>query len=107
MIGALLRYLVNQVLAAEEFPFGTLTVNVLGSFVLGFITFLGMSETVLLFVGTGICGSFTTFSSFSVDTVQLWEDNRPTQPTVYAVANIAGALLAVGLAWLVVQGIAG
>lgn len=103
MIGAILRYLVNQAIDAKEFPFGTLTVNVIGSFILGFITFLGVSETVLLLVGTGLAGSFTTFSSFSVDTVELWEDGRPSWSAVYATANIVGALIAMGLAWLAVR----
>lgn len=77
-IEALLRYGTNQyvgnIVGSREFPYGTFTVNIIGSFVLAFITFLGASDAILYTVGTGACGSYTTFSSFSVDTVQLWED---------------------------------
>lgn len=99
-IGAVCRYLVGEAVSSESFPFGTLTVNVLGSFVLGFVTFLGVGDDVLLLVGTGACGSFTTFSSFSFDTVRLWEEGTPDRSIAYAVANVLGALLAIGLAWV-------
>lgn len=100
--GAVLRHLVSQAVDAESVPLGTLTVNVLGSFVLALVTFLGSGPDVLLLVGTGACGSFTTFSSFSFDTVRLWETGTPGRAVGYAVANLAGALAAVGCAWLVV-----
>lgn len=101
MLGAVLRYLVGEYVDVEGFPLGTLTVNVAGSFVLGLVTFLGAGEDVLLFVGTGACGSFTTFSSFSFDTVRLWETGGRVRSIVYATVNLVGALAAIGLAWLV------
>lgn len=105
MIGANLRYLVNRAIDTETFPLGTLTVNVVGSFVLGLVVFLGVGNPELLFVGTGACGSFTTFSTFSVDTVQLWEDGNRTTAATYAGANIGCALVAIGAAWLIVQAV--
>ncbi|WP_345777011.1 fluoride efflux transporter CrcB [Halorarum salinum] len=101
MLGAVLRYLVGEYVDVEAFPLGTLTVNVVGSFVLGLVTFLGAGEDVLLFVGTGVCGSFTTFSSFSFDTVRLWETGARGKSIGYATVNLIGALVAIGLAWLV------
>lgn len=101
MLGAVLRHLVSEAVEREEFPTGTLTVNVVGSFVLGVVTFLGVGNDVLLFVGTGVCGSFTTFSSFSYNTVRLWETGERTKSVAYAAANIVGAVLAIGLAWVV------
>jgi CrcB protein len=77
-------------------------VNVIGSFVLGAATFAGPGPDTLLFVGTGACGSFTTFSSFSFDTVRLWETGDRVRAAAYAAANLLGALAAIGLAWLVV-----
>ena len=106
-IGAVARYLVGEGVPTESFPFGTLTVNVLGSFALGFVTFLGVGEELLLLVGTGACGSFTTFSSFSVDTVQLHEDGLPLRAIAFATANLLGTLLAIGLAWLLAGGVTG
>lgn len=96
-LGATLRYLVGTLVqpASESFPVGTLTVNILGSFVLAVITFLGAGSGIGLFVGIGACGSFTTFSSFSVDVVRLWENGRPVLAAVHALANAALATGAV------------
>lgn len=98
-IGAVCRHVVGAAVPSETFPFGTLTVNVVGSFVLGFVTFLDVGGDLLLLVGTGACGAFTTFSSFSFDTVRLWETGRPYHAIAYAAANVLGAVAAIGLAW--------
>jgi CrcB protein len=100
MIGATLRYLVSEQFETGTYPLATLVVNVLGSFALGGLTFLDLGSTVGLFLGVGVCGSFTTFSSFSVGTVRLWEFESPGKAVVFALANIVGALAAIGLAWL-------
>jgi CrcB protein len=105
-VGASGRYLVNDTLSSARYPVGTLTVNVVGSFVLALVTALGAGSDVLLFVGTGACGSFTTFSSFSVETVQLWEDGERRLATVNAVSNLAGAGIGVGVAWVLVAALA-
>ncbi|EMA43649.1 fluoride efflux transporter FluC [Halococcus saccharolyticus] len=101
-IGALLRYGTNQYVSgfigSRTFPYGTFVVNVVGTFVLALITFLGASDAVLYAVGTGACGSYTTFSSFSVDTIRLWEDGNRFLSGWYTTMNLLGALLVVGLA---------
>lgn len=102
VLGALLRHLVGELVDADRFPFETLTVNVVGSFVLAFVTFAGSGDSTVLFVGTGVCGSFTTFSSFAVGTVRLWEAGDQLRATLNATLTLVGAFLAVGLAWLVV-----
>lgn len=102
-LGAVLRYLVTQRIDTAGFPAGTFLVNVVGSFLLGLVTFLGMDSQVLLFVGTGACGSFTTFSSFSFETVRLWEAGDPGRVVGNAVGNLLGAVLAIGLAWVLVS----
>ena len=107
MIGAYLRYVVSNLVEQGEFPMGTFSVNVIGSFVLGLITFLGVDTNTMLFLGVGVCGSFTTFSSFSVDTVQLWESGTQFTAIAYAVGNLLGAIGAIGLAGLLVSGVAG
>ncbi|RCU46283.1 fluoride efflux transporter CrcB [Haloplanus salinus] len=105
-LGAVLRFAtgryVGGVAGNRRFPYGTFTVNVLGSFVLALVTFLGAGEDVLLFVGTGACGSYTTFSSFSVDTVRLWETGDRRLAVWYAAANLFGALVGIGIAALLV-----
>ncbi|MDX1744499.1 MAG: fluoride efflux transporter CrcB [Halobacteriales archaeon] len=103
VVGAVLRYAVSLRLDHEEFPTGTLAVNVLGSFVLGLVTFAGAETDVLLFVGTGACGAFTTFSSFSFETVRLWEDGSRGRAGLNAVGTLAAALIAIAIAWGLVQ----
>lgn len=98
-LGAIARYLVGEYVPSEQFPFGTLVVNVLGSFALGIITFAAVSTEGALLVGIGICGSFTTYSSFSVETVRLWETGSRLRAVIYAAGTFCLCLLAVGLAW--------
>jgi CrcB protein len=93
-IGAILRYLVGLALSHDRFPFATFVVNVLGSFVLGLVVFATLTDEVVLLVGTGVCGSFTTYSSFSVQTVQLWESGDRFRAILYAGGTLVFCLLA-------------
>jgi CrcB protein len=102
-IGAVLRQYVSTRIESETFPLGTFAVNVLGSFALGVLTFLGASSDLVLLLGTGVCGSFTTFSSFSVETVRLWETGKRDRAVMNALGSFVGAGLAIGLAWMIVQ----
>lgn len=97
-IGAVLRYTVGQLLAHDRFPFSTLLVNVVGSFVLGVVVFAGLNSEVVLFVGVGACGSFTTYSSFSVQTVRMWEAGDRFRATIYAIGTLGLCLIAAGAA---------
>ncbi len=105
-VGAVLRYAVANLLLrwgqSETFPTATLLVNVIGSFILGLLVFGSMGSEAMLFVGVGVCGAFTTYSSFSVQTVRLWEDGRRGYAVISAVGNLGLSGLAVGLAWLLV-----
>jgi len=105
-IGAVLRYLVADFVAqrqgSAQFPLSTLVVNVIGSFALGVVIFGGFSEAVTLFFGVGVCGAFTTFSSFSVQTVRLWERGMRGAAVLNAVGNFVLSVAAAGLAWVVV-----
>jgi len=98
-IGALCRYYLSQRVDRPAFPLGILTVNMLGSFVLGLVTIASLDSDLVLFVGVGACGSFTTFSSFSFAAVRLWEDDRHWRAIAHAFVNLAGSLAAIGLAW--------
>ena len=89
-IGAPLRYLTDQAVQRRRrtaFPWGTWTVNVIGSFVLGLVAAAGPTWVVTL-VGTGFCGALTTFSTFGVETVQLAEKGAWSA----ALANVALSL---------------
>ena len=101
-LGALLRYATTRVLDAEAFPYGTLSVNVLGSFALGLLTFGGVGGDAALLFGVGACGAYTTFSSFAYDTVRLAETGDPRRGAINAVGTLLAALASVGFAWLLV-----
>ena len=98
-IGGVARYWLSGVVAGafgETFPWGTLIVNVSGSFVIGFFATLTDPEgryyfgsTARQFVMVGICGGYTTFSSFSIQTLNLVRDGQWGA----AGANIAGSVI--------------
>ncbi len=108
-IGAICRHLVGQWVSSrlerERLPLATFVVNVVGSFALGLVVFAGASESTLRLVATGICGSFTTFASFSVETVRLYEGGDRALAVGNAAASLAGSLAAIGLAWALVAGL--
>jgi fluoride exporter len=100
-VGAPLRYVIDTLVSrrsGSSFPFGTLTVNISGSFVLGIITGLvmyhGLGPTTRLAVGTGLIGAYTTFSTFSYETLALFEEGETSR----AVGYLGVSLLAGGLA---------
>jgi len=109
-IGAGLRHLVNFAalrLVGPGFPWGTMAINVSGSFAMGvFIEFLarrfgGASNELRLFVATGILGGFTTFSAFSLDFAVLWERGEVMPAFGYALGSVIASITAlfVGM-WL-------
>ncbi len=106
-IGGLLRYVVADVVQRNAkiiFPFGTLTVNILGSFLLGFIIFfLGEREIISpelrLFLTVGICGGFTTFSTFSYETLVLIQEAQFLYATINILLNVILSLFAIYLAY--------
>ena len=82
-LGANARYLVNLWAAGRfgaDFPYGTLLVNITGSFILGFLLALStdrfdLSPETRLLLATGFLGSYTTFSSYAVESLNLWRDD--------------------------------
>ena len=98
-VGASLRYLTGLGLTrtlGHGFPYGTLTVNIVGSFVMGAFVVLaaerGLTHLSPL-VMTGLLGGFTTFSAFSLDAVTLWERGEVTTATAYVLLSV---LLSIG-----------
>lgn len=89
------------------FPFGTLTVNVVGGLLMGFVAEYwalrsGLSQSGRLFLTTGILGGFTTFSSFSLDAVYLWEKGQALFAIIYTAATVFLSISALFLGmWLV------
>jgi fluoride exporter len=94
-VGAPARYLTDRAIQARHdtvFPWGTLTVNVVGSFILGLVVGLatrhGVPAEVLALVGTGFCGALTTYSTFGFETLRLAEDGA----RFYALVNVVGSV---------------
>jgi fluoride exporter len=113
-IGSIFRYM--TVLSIDRkmnavFPYGTLTVNVVGSFVLGFLMAVFLRKTGSypmewkLFLATGFCGGFTTFSSFTAETMHLFGHKFPASALLYIAISVMGGLVAVWAGFSVARNI--
>jgi CrcB protein len=99
-VGAPLRYATDRLVQSRvggRFPWGTFTVNVSGSFVLGLVLGAGASPTVTALVGTGFCGALTTYSTFGWETVRLGSDGHRRLAAINAVGSALACLAAAGL----------
>ncbi|HEY5273139.1 MAG TPA: fluoride efflux transporter CrcB [Acidimicrobiales bacterium] len=103
LIGAPTRFLVDRLVADRvetDFPLGTLLINVSGSFVLGLLTGLDLAGhmplVVKALVGTGFCGAYTTFSTWSFETVRLLEEGEYLEAFSNAIFSVVVGLLAAG-----------
>jgi CrcB protein len=102
-LGSLARYWLGVLvarLAGETFPWGTLLINIIGSFVIAYFgTITGQagmrpaSIEMRLFVMVGFCGGFTTFSSFSMQTIELLRGGEAGRALAYIVASVALCLI--------------
>jgi CrcB protein len=103
-VGAPIRYLVDIAVAQRvrgALPWGTLVINVSGSFLLGLLTGLGLHhglpKTARTVLGAGFCGAYTTFSTFTFETVRLVEEGSPAEALMNTAATfLAGAVAAAG-----------
>lgn len=104
-VGALLRFYVStgmHALLGRGFPYGTLIVNISGSFVMGFfyvlfLERLQVTPEVRAALLVGVLGAFTTFSTFSIETLSLLEDGEITKAALNIVLSVSLCILA---AWL-------
>ena len=103
-VGAPTRYLTDRWLQSTHgtgFPWGTFTVNIVASFVLGLITGLAavatVSPAVAVLIGTGFCGALSTWSTLGYETVRLAEDRAWTQAAFNIVVSALAGLGAAGL----------
>jgi CrcB protein len=100
-VGSCARFLVDIAITERTkgaLPWGTLAINVTGSFLLGVVTGLGLDHgfprTARIVLGVGLCGAYTTFSTFTFETVRLLEEGAGVE----AVKNVAGTFVAGALA---------
>lgn len=100
-LGSMMRYLISLIPVNNTFPFLTLITNLLGALLIGFIVGLSdnlfISKKFLLFLKTGVCGGFTTFSTFSLEAVQLFQRGEPFLGTLYATLSVILCLLGIVL----------
>ncbi|MES1247357.1 MAG: fluoride efflux transporter CrcB [Actinomycetota bacterium] len=103
-LGAIARFELDGLVqrrAAGEFPFGTLSVNVAGAFVLGLLKGADVGGDALFLVGTGALGSFTTFSTWMLETERLGEDGDGRLAATNVAASFAAGLGAAALGWAI------
>jgi CrcB protein len=95
------------VLTGPRFPWGTLLINVLGSFVIGLVAGLtltparvSMPQDIRIFLMTGVCGGFTTFSAFSLQTLELLQNGDVVPAFGYAIGSVVLCVIATYCGWL-------
>jgi len=98
-IGSMLRYASSLLFGSRYFPYSTLAVNIIGSFVIGIVLGLSLKNEYFLtnwklFLATGICGGFTTFSSFSAENMELLQTGKTLLAFVYIAASVIFGILA-------------
>ncbi|MBU1049250.1 fluoride efflux transporter CrcB [Candidatus Bipolaricaulota bacterium] len=103
-VGSVLRYLISLIPFLSSFPWSTLLVNMAGSFLLGLFFALAGSRITIsqeshAFASIGLLGGFTTFSTFSHQTLSLWQAERFTIAGLNVVLNVALGLFAAWLGW--------
>ncbi|GAA1991354.1 hypothetical protein GCM10009838_63560 [Catenulispora subtropica] len=102
-VGAPARYLLDKAIAgrrASALPSGTMAINISGAFVLGVLTGLaahhGLPRSVFLMLGSGFCGAYTTFSTFSYETMRLVEEGSFAEATANVAVSLAAGMAAAG-----------
>jgi CrcB protein len=110
--GSALRYGVSAALSAVPslFPWSTILVNIVGSFVLGFVagsvgTPLELQQNTRMLLGTGLCGGFTTYSAFAVESVVLAEQRAYLLLGTYIICTLVGGAMAAWAGILLCRGV--
>lgn len=101
-LGAILRYLLSTIPIKCVFPFTTLSINFIGAIIIGCVAgysekHISMDPLLLLFLKTGLCGGFTTFSTFSLESFQLMQQHRYMIAVLYIFGSIVLCLIGIGM----------
>lgn len=107
-VGSMLRYGASLVINSSLFPFATLTVNIAGSFIIGLVMGLALKEEYFLhnwrlFLATGICGGFTTFSSFAAENLELIQSGKTLLAIIYILSSVVSGIIAVWLGYKILN----
>ena len=102
--GSVARFLADGVVASttgRDFPLGTLAVNVSGALILGLLTGLALGHDQALLAGTAAVGSYTTFSTWMLETQRLAEERQHAKAAVNVIASLAAGVAAAALGRLI------
>ncbi|MBM4150276.1 MAG: fluoride efflux transporter CrcB [Ignavibacteria bacterium] len=108
-IGSVLRYGIGMAMHGLSglFPIGTMIVNILGSILLGAFfamqegTHKSMSNEMWVFLSIGLCGGFTTFSTFGLETYLLWKEKHIVEAALYMISSMIAAPASIALGYAV------
>lgn len=107
-LGSLLRYAIGLILSSCFFPWTTVAINVIGSFALGLLGGLGLrmswSDNLQLALTVGLCGGFTTFSTFSKEALSLATTGRWGAFSLYVIGSIVLGLAATAVGLMCTRG---
>ncbi len=109
-IGGVLRYLISQLVQTKflsTFPFGTLTVNLIGCFLIGLVFGLtdrgNLTQEWRLFLATGLIGGFTTFSAFSIESFSLFRDGQFFYATAYISSSVVAGIISTFIGFAIIK----
>lgn len=109
-LGAIGRYLMGFIpfRHSSDFPINTLLINVIGAFCIGIIAALAAKDLIhdprtVLLLKTGICGGFTTFSTFSLESSQLFQKGHPAAGIIYVILSAVLCIIAVFAAQMLID----
>ena len=109
-VGSVARYLIGLIKLNDSavFPIKTLAINIIGSFLIGLIVALSVKSSdldpqLVLFLKVGVCGGFTTFSTFALESVELFGSGRPGAAVLYVLLSVLGSAAAILLAQAAVR----
>ncbi len=98
-IGSMLRYTASLLISSKTFPWATLAVNIIGCFIIGIVLAMSLKDEAFLhnwklFLATGICGGFTTFSAFSAENMELLQTGKPGLALTYIILSVVLGIIA-------------